>query len=519
MIASVFSAGTSGGAIVEEYLVNKADREIAPELFKGDMAVTRDLIDTNRRRWKYTSGVLAFHNNDEPSQIQLFEIVRDFEDFMFAGKEPDTFNITWVLHRDKGNVELHFVVPRVDLETGQDLNIAPPGYHKDWKPWVASVNHRYGFKDPYAQNRKVTKSLYQETPDRKASREEIHQWIENKNAAGEISNREGLIALLEQVGEITRINEKFISLKTEAADKVFRLRGAIFEADFDFSVHSVKRQLTSPHASDCGVSGGQEIFDGTQKLSSLPPAPRLKDEEAPRRIAQDRHEAFLRRRDFFKKHRAKSKKLKEMIAYNEELAKRGAEAHYCISQPADAFSDLETWADALSDVPDRPDYPHMPSPAASDTLNIPEQYKQPLPLRSESASSLITGTFSGIDSPFAIQIPNPKIVLQGEANDDDFQLSQKDLGKIDGDNGSIAAAHSRLRAREQRLAQINGSRAAMLAAHQDRLSSLVQLAENAGRAIERIGGALRKLIERLKIKMRAPSPAIPKPKRSGPSGP
>lgn len=126
MIASGFAAGTSGGKSVEEYLTKEEGREVAPEIFKGDLQIACDLINTNHRRWKYTSGVLAFHQDDNPTQSQLEEIVQDFEDFMFAGKQPDTFNVAWVLHRDKGNTELHFVVPRVDLETGQDLNIAPP---------------------------------------------------------------------------------------------------------------------------------------------------------------------------------------------------------------------------------------------------------------------------------------------------------------------------------------------------------------------------------------------------------
>ena len=86
MIASGFAAGTGGGKSVEEYLTKEEGRDVAPEIFKGDFRITRDLIDSSHRRWTYTHGVLAFHHDDNPTQSQLEEIVQDFEDFMFAGK-------------------------------------------------------------------------------------------------------------------------------------------------------------------------------------------------------------------------------------------------------------------------------------------------------------------------------------------------------------------------------------------------------------------------------------------------
>lgn len=282
MIASAFRAGTGGGRQIEEYLTQKKNREVAPELFRGDMSMTRALIDSSHRRWTYTHGVLAFHANDNPTDEQLEEITTDFEGFMFAGKDTDTFDITWVKHQDKGNTEVHFVVPRTDLETGQDLNIAPPGYDVDWAIWVASINHKYGFVDPFEQSPKATKGIYREHPDRAVTREEINGLVEQQVAQGHIKSREGLIEWLKEMGEVTRINEKFISLKTDKAERAFRLKGAIFESGFDFSAG-----LNQPRADPNSKKDADEI---TRKRAA----------------------AFEQRREFFERLRARSKKLRAM---------------------------------------------------------------------------------------------------------------------------------------------------------------------------------------------------------------
>lgn len=36
-------------------------RDVPPEVLSGDPDLTRALIDSNTRKWRYTSGVIAFH--------------------------------------------------------------------------------------------------------------------------------------------------------------------------------------------------------------------------------------------------------------------------------------------------------------------------------------------------------------------------------------------------------------------------------------------------------------------------
>lgn len=332
MLASAFSAGTGGGGDVEKYLLEEEERllllkqhkdEILEEGFrlveviKGDMAITRDLIDSSHRRWTYTHGTIAFHPDDNPTDEQIEEIIQDFEDFMFAGKATDTFNITWVRHRDKPHPHVHFVVPRVDLETGQDLNIAPPGHEKDWGAWVASINDRYGFKDPFEQPTPLTKNLNLEHPKRKKDRENINAWVEQQVDAGNIESREHLIEVLGTVGEITRVNDNFISLKTEDAEKAFRLKGAIYELGFDFKISRSRSRALESERGKAGpsVRYSDEPASRRDEISDRRRTP-IRSEQIERR----RTGAFEYRRNFFEKLRERSRKVQ-----NERGAERNPE--------------------------------------------------------------------------------------------------------------------------------------------------------------------------------------------------
>lgn len=537
MIASGFAAGTSGGASVEEYLTEEEKRLIAPEIFKGDMGITRDLIDTNHRRWKYTSGVLAFHEDDKPTQAQLAEIVQDFEGFMFAGKAPDTFNITWVLHRDKGNTELHFVVPRVDLETGQDLNIAPPGYEKDWKPWVASINHKYGFKDPYAQERKPTKIPHREPPDRRATREQINDWLEAQIAEGVIESREHLLEILGKIGEITRINNKFISLKTDREDKAFRLKGAIYETGFDFKAGlRGARTLEGQHRKtgtgagygSGGVSGRDAGGDHAQNRSRETPTGRS-HRSITDNLERDRNEAFERRRDFFEKLRNKSRKL-QGLRKEDEFDSRDAGR-----EGADLAARLG------SEIGDHPRQHTIPARGGGDFgdrsgdrsgASAPRRLSDGL----QSAGEGRTGAGEGeTASGHPRGLPEALRGLSGDvagrnpavrpASGEEIGLNegavrhagsnQQMAGELNhGDLGPFAAAFDRLGKRERHLAEIDSERASADRSHRAGFDQVVQLGESARRAVEQIGRVLRSLVE--KMTQQEPAPR-PKPWPSGPS--
>ncbi|MEO0916235.1 MAG: relaxase/mobilization nuclease domain-containing protein, partial [Pseudomonadota bacterium] len=202
MIIRVFNTGISRGAAVYEYLHSQFDangdrRTVDPVELRGDANRFQRLIDECHRKWRYTSGVVSFSDFDRPDEDVQNEIMDAFEDFAFAGKDRSTWDIYWVRHQDKGNTELHFVIPRVDLETGQDLNAFQRGWDAHWRPFQRDICFQYGLADPH-ERRKVTASptAKRETKERQALRTALYQKIEDGFKAGTINSRERLLTIL-----------------------------------------------------------------------------------------------------------------------------------------------------------------------------------------------------------------------------------------------------------------------------------------------------------------------------------
>ena len=131
MLIKFTTGGRGGGGTVAAYLLDpeREGREAAaPEVLRGDMARTAELIDSITRKWTYTHGVLSFAPEDAPTEDEQRTAMDAFESFAFAGLDAEQYDITWVRHQHTsgGRVELHFVTPRMELTSGRALNIAPP---------------------------------------------------------------------------------------------------------------------------------------------------------------------------------------------------------------------------------------------------------------------------------------------------------------------------------------------------------------------------------------------------------
>ncbi|MDS9863240.1 hypothetical protein XB97_02650, partial [Acinetobacter pittii] len=71
-------------------------------------------------------GVIAWSKDDAPTNDEINEVLDTFEAHAFSGLKPTQYHFTAVLHEeDDGSKHEHFLVPRLELETGKALNIAP----------------------------------------------------------------------------------------------------------------------------------------------------------------------------------------------------------------------------------------------------------------------------------------------------------------------------------------------------------------------------------------------------------
>jgi hypothetical protein len=236
MLIKFFPNGTGGGSGPVDY-VTARDRQgredAAPEILRGDPEQTRDLIDGIERKWRYTSGVVSFALDDDPTDAQQEHVMDEFERAAFAGLSHDQHDILWVRHShtEGGRVELHFVVPRVELLSGKALNIAPPGWENHFAPLKDALNFEHGWARPDDPARAREQQHVQERPVRMETREEITKYLTNRIEDGAVTDRAGIVQALVDVGlEITREGKDYVSVSDPESEQKFRLKGSIYEA-------------------------------------------------------------------------------------------------------------------------------------------------------------------------------------------------------------------------------------------------------------------------------------------------
>nr|CAZ68190.1 MobA protein [Rahnella sp. WMR104] len=205
------------------------------------------MIDALDFKHRYTSGVLSFSPEDNVTPVQEQAIMDRFERVAFAGLEADRYSILWVRHAHAGHHELHFVTPRVELATGNSLNIRPPGEatKKVFDDLRSEINARYGFADPDDPSRTRVVAV----PDHalKMAAEALRRGEKPESDVrllidGVLSQRavQGLIRdradLVEQVSDlglaVTREGKDYITVSEPQSGQRWRLKGALYERDY-----------------------------------------------------------------------------------------------------------------------------------------------------------------------------------------------------------------------------------------------------------------------------------------------
>ena len=211
MYIKVFPHGQGGGSGPVDYLLRMdypGRSDSPPTLLRGDADVTRDIIDAQNRKWKFTAGVCSWGPEDTVTPQQEQQLMDDFERLAFAGLEQDQYNILWVRHSHAGHHELHFVIPRVELSTGKAYNAFPPGWQKDFDQLRDLYNWRENWTRPddpararfntpdHAElhNARLIRWGKKPKPDeRAAAKASIHDYIKTMMANGHIQNRDDII--------------------------------------------------------------------------------------------------------------------------------------------------------------------------------------------------------------------------------------------------------------------------------------------------------------------------------------
>jgi hypothetical protein len=237
MLIKINSRGKGGSDGPINYLLGKDRKRDKALVLRGDVEQTADLIDSCNFSRNYTSGCLSFEENNIPEHQKRL-LMNEFEKMVFAGLDHDQYDCLWIEHRDKDRLELNFLIPNVELQTGKRLQPYYDKVDRDYfDNWKQTVNDRFGFSDPNdPANKRFSVTSYDLPRDKKKAVELITQFLVNGVNQGLIKSRDDVIQELKSNGfEIARETKGSISIKDPEGGKNIRLKGALYERDFKFS--------------------------------------------------------------------------------------------------------------------------------------------------------------------------------------------------------------------------------------------------------------------------------------------
>ncbi len=245
MFCKIFKHG-EGEANGIDYLMSAKDAQSKPrmppaKLMRGNISTTKGLISQSVFAQKYTTGVLSWAESpDQVSQVILDEVMDSFQQMLGVGLAHDSLNWLWVQHRDKGRIELHWVVPNTELKSGKRFAAYFDRTDRArFRAWERLTNKKYSFADPSDPARRKDLRLSSNLPPCKVEAINlIHNVISALVSQKLIKNRDDIIQKLKDSGYlINRKGKDYLSIQDSKGQKL-RLKGAFYEAGFN-----IKNQL------------------------------------------------------------------------------------------------------------------------------------------------------------------------------------------------------------------------------------------------------------------------------------
>ena len=309
MYIKFLAHGKGDPSKASSYLIDEVDHLNRPrpdiQVLRGDPQTFTALAQSIQNDWIYTSGVIAWSKSDNPTDAEVSEVLDEFEKHAFAGLQPNQYHFTAVLHEeDDGSKHVHFLVPRIELETGKALNIAPPGHEKYFDPLRDYFNYSKGWSrpdDPTLQRDTKTPdhihfqdkfAVRAGLKDKSVNdiREIVGSYIEQRVEHGFIRDRKDVLDAVSELGTVTRTSDQFISLKIDGADKAIRLKGAFYESEFSIESYFENR---TREADDVSTPSGHRVISAEHKQLALENSERVQGLSARRsKYNTDRYFSF-----------------------------------------------------------------------------------------------------------------------------------------------------------------------------------------------------------------------------------
>ncbi|QKF65169.1 relaxase/mobilization nuclease domain-containing protein [Campylobacter corcagiensis] len=231
MLVKFFQNKSGGSVKAIDYLLNHRVDEGSAIVLKGYPSLTRNIIKFIKKKQKVCIGCLSFEESDIDLNLKI-EIMDQFEKMIF-GENMDEYNILWVQHRDKGRLELNFVIPKINLNTQKSFN--PYWHKKDFyrvDRWQNEINLKFGFSNPKdPQKEHFLKGSRKTKLDEKYI--ELEKSIKSLHNNGKFKCRDDVINFIKNSGFlVSRIGKDYISVKHLNSKKSRRFKGEIFSNKF-----------------------------------------------------------------------------------------------------------------------------------------------------------------------------------------------------------------------------------------------------------------------------------------------
>lgn len=237
MIVKIHSRGKGAGAGPVDYLLGKnRDRQHA-RVLRGNPNEIIQLIDSSDYVKKYTSGVLSFYEKDLPEDTKK-RIISSFEKAILPGLDKDQYSILWVEHKDKNRLELNFVIPNIELQSGKRLQ---PYFDRADRPrinaWKSLINDHHQLHDPNDPANRQCLTVPNNLPKNKQEAiKSITNGLLILAQNNEIKTRTNVIETLEKSGFIiAKTTPTSISIKNPEGGANIRLKGSLYEQNFRVS--------------------------------------------------------------------------------------------------------------------------------------------------------------------------------------------------------------------------------------------------------------------------------------------
>lgn len=290
MLIKFTKHGKGSARLAAAYLLDDKDHlnrtRGGVEILAGDPRFFSAICESSKHKWKYTSAVIAFAPEDDPSPAQLRQVLSAFEKYAFAGLSPQRYHLFAVLHTDDdGSKHIHVLIPRLELETKRSLNIAPPGHHKYFDPLRDYFNYKNGWARPddparakdtqepncvYLQRAAAIATGLKDMPQ-KTVRQQLDEILKIYIQAGLISSHQDVIQALKDIDGITAVSPSknaktpYISIKLDGRERPIRLKGAFYEPEF--CVETYRTARTAERPAESISTGARESTNGDAELA------------------------------------------------------------------------------------------------------------------------------------------------------------------------------------------------------------------------------------------------------------